>query len=168
MAETSVLLSNLFDPKTVEILKKLLVKEEIFYLRDLSRESGVSLATTYRIVKRLIPLGLVMKEQQGKFTIYKLLKTSQIHGELYNLIIGKPSDPIKILKMELDRTYKGNFELLSIKGNENKIFIIGENLDKNITSPAIQKVFDETKIQLNAMLVTKEQFENMKGMGLIK
>jgi len=168
MAETSVLLSNLFDSKTVEVLKKLLRKDDIFYLRDISRESGISLATTYRIVKKLIPLGLVMKEQQGKFTIYKLLKNTPIYSELFNLIVGTPADPLQILRQEMDKTYKGNYDIYAMKGSDNKIVIIGDSFDKQIVNLALQKVYNDTKIQFNAMLVTKDQFDSMKAMGLIK
>ena len=47
------LMSKIFDIKTVKVIEILLKKRGRFYLRDLSRESGVSLATTYRIVQKL-------------------------------------------------------------------------------------------------------------------
>ena len=34
------LLSDIFDDKTVNVIIKILAKEDIFYLRDVSRDSG--------------------------------------------------------------------------------------------------------------------------------
>ncbi len=66
------LLATIFDKKTVAILQNLLKKKDEFYLRDLSRESKVSLATTYRIVSKLAELGLVHKNKKEKTTEYKI------------------------------------------------------------------------------------------------
>jgi predicted DNA-binding transcriptional regulator len=168
MVETSEILSSLFDRKTVEVLKVLLVKENVFYLRDVSRETGVSLATTFRIVQRFLPLGLVKREKQGKFTIYKINKDCDIYSKLYDLIIGKPVDPANLLKDELDKYYRGEYKLFPIKGSDNKIFVIGDKIDKAIVDSAVKTVFETSEIEINSMLVNEEQFVNMQNMGLIK
>jgi len=86
------LLSDIFDKKTVDVIVKILSKEDIFYLRDISRESGVSLATTYRIAQKLVKIGLVKKDSLDKFTYYKIQKNSPVHDELAALFIGKKTD----------------------------------------------------------------------------
>ena len=62
MVERLNLLESVFDKKTVKILEELLNIKNIFYLRDLSKKTGVSLATTYRIIQKLVKLGIVEKE----------------------------------------------------------------------------------------------------------
>lgn len=94
-------LSEVFDDKTVRILDNILKKEGTFYLRELSKETGVSLATTFRIIQNLLEKGLVEKEAQGKFNFYKINKKSALFEELRTLILGKKASPLDIIKREL-------------------------------------------------------------------
>src|SRR3989344_4764345 len=80
MENRTQLLANLFDKKTIEVLKKLLLKDGTFYLRDISRATNVSLSTTFRIVQKLMGMGLVEKDQIEKFTIYK---TNDKEGKIF-------------------------------------------------------------------------------------
>jgi len=166
MHNKSALLATLFDAKTVEVLKKLLVKKDIFYLRDLSRETNVSLATTYRIVQKLTKLGLVSKEQKDKFTFYTLVKDSPVYKELYTLIIGTAPDPIATLRSELEKKGK-EFSLYLLKGREKKIFIVSAKLDDATVKPIIDKIAGKTGQKLNYLVLKPAQFNQMQEMGLI-
>ena len=59
------LLGTVFDAKTVAVIYALLGKKGRFYLRDLSRESGVSLATAHRII--LAPHQVEAEEKELKY-----------------------------------------------------------------------------------------------------
>jgi len=159
-------LSSLFDQKTVKILEKLLIKKDIFYLRELSKESGVSLATTYRIVQKLISMGLVEKTQQGKFTIYKLKRNSIIFSEIYTVVIGKKDDPLELLKTNLKENFPSQPLLIyTLKGGK-KIFVIS-SIEAEYIENLAKIIQDKTGTRLNLLSISSDQFSKMQDMGLI-
>lgn len=165
--ERAEVLSGLFDQKTIKILEKLLLKKDIFYLRELSKESGVSLATTYRIVqKKLISIGLAEKTKQGKFTIYKLRKSSPIFSEIYNIIIGQKADPIDLLKKALKESFPNQPLLIYILKEGNKVFIIGD-VSPKYTENLTKTIQNKTDIKLELVAFSSDQFSKMQDMGLI-
>ena len=68
----SVLLS-LLDAKVLRIIKVLVKhKNEQFHIKKLSQTSKVPLATTFRILNRLVKLEIVRVNTIGKFKLYQL------------------------------------------------------------------------------------------------
>ncbi len=157
-------LSTLFDEKTISVLKLLLKKKNIFYLRDLSRESGVSLATVYRIVQKTIEIGLTEKIQQEKYTYYQLKKESEAYKILYEMIIGKPEDLRDTLAREMPQTTK----IYLNKKDKTKVVIVGNKLNKTKIQQAVDKVSAKAGIRLKVLHISEEQFQEMQEMGLLK
>ena len=167
MDEKSTLLSSLFDKKTVEILKKLLLKKDIFYLRDISRETGVPLATTFRIVQKLVGMGLVGREQQDKFTWYKLNRDSQTFKEVHELVIGAKQDPLELFKTLLKEKFEGSFSAFVTKDKDKKVFIISDLVKTADVEEVSKKFIENSGFKPNYMVVTPQFFEQMQTMGLI-
>lgn len=167
MEAKSGLLSNLFDKKTIEILKKLLLKKDVFYLRDLSRATGVSLATTYRIIQKLAGMGLVTKEQQDKFTFYKILRDTPVYRELCSLILGDMEEPAQIIKKELRDDFGPTFKVYQNKDKDKKIFIVSEQVKQENVDVIASKIHGQTGFKPTTMVVTPAFFEQMHSMGLI-
>ncbi|MFH0869208.1 MAG: helix-turn-helix domain-containing protein [archaeon] len=163
----SQLLASLFDKKTIEILKKLLLKKDIFYLRDLSRETGVSLATTFRIVQKLMSLGLVTKEQQDKFTWYKLLRDTDIYREVYSLVMGATPDPADMFKQQLKGRFAAAFQAYMTRDKDKKIFVISDMVKQADADAIISSVTETTGTKLNCMVITPAFFEQMQTIGMI-
>ena len=70
-------LGSLFDSKIIAILKEFFAKpDHEFYLRELSRASKVSLATTSRIVSKLEDLELINVYKLSKFKAFVLANNS--------------------------------------------------------------------------------------------
>ncbi len=156
--EKPKLLSSLFDEKTVLVLQRILPTTDIFYLRDVSRESGVSLATTYRIVQKLASLCLVEKQIQGKFNYYKIIKDSPVYDEIYELIIGTKPDQLKTLARALAQEFGSEVQVFVDK--KKGVLIVGD-ADKN----QVNDIARNTDIK--TMVVSTEQFSQMRDMGLI-
>ncbi len=161
------LLAQVFDEKTVKLLQCLLRKEEIFYLRNLSRESGVSLATTHRIVQRLLKMGLVTKESKDKMVYYQITRSSPIFRELYSMIIGASSNPISLLKKELKEQYGDNANIYTRKDGK-QIFVISNEVKPDFLSSISENIQKLTGAKLDILLVTPTQFKQMREMGLVK
>jgi len=167
MEEKSILLAQLFDRKTIDILKKLLLKKDVFYLRDLSRETSVSLATTFRIVQKLMGLGLVSKDHQDKFTFYRINRESQAYKEIYALVLGTTPDPADLLKQQLKDKFVGLFQAYVTKDKDRKIFIVSEHVSQKDADIIVQQVYETTGTRPNYMVVTPAFFEQMQTIGLI-
>ncbi|MGB9675381.1 MAG: winged helix-turn-helix domain-containing protein [Candidatus Nanoarchaeia archaeon] len=166
MEEKTALLANLFDKKTVDILRVLLLKSSNFYIRDLAKETGVPLATTFRIVQKLVGLGLVQKKEFEKFVFYSVNKEAPIYHEVHNLIFGTPSDPLELFKKTLKERYGGAYTAYQDK--DKKLFIISDILKEQDVSEIAQFVFNKTEVKPNYILVTRDFFQKMQEMGLIQ
>jgi DNA-binding Lrp family transcriptional regulator len=132
-------LSQVFDDKTVKILEKILQKDNVIYIRELAKETGVSLATTFRIVQHFLELGIIEKKTQGKFNFYNVKKNAPIFKELRAIILNKTIGPIDILKREIP-------EKKIFQNNKNsKEFFVVSNEELN-TKEIVSKVKEETNI----------------------
>lgn len=163
MVDRLKLLKEVFDDKTVRVLEELTKIQDIFYLRDLSKETGVSLATTYRIIKKLVDIGIVKKEKVGKFVQYKVKKGEKFN-EINSMLLGEEIDPLKIFKKEIEKKHNSSFQLYNTK--DGKTFLISKSIDD--VKESKKKTKERTGEELNILTVTPDQFENMKDMGIIK
>lgn len=65
-------LGQLLDPKVKSVLDSFLQKDELFHLKKISEESNVPLATTFRIILRLVKSGFLDVTTVGKLKLYKI------------------------------------------------------------------------------------------------
>ncbi len=73
------LLVELIDPKMVAVLRVFLEqKDKLFHLQKVSRVSGVSLGTTFRLVHRMARLEILEIEKIGEFKLYRLGRSKEI------------------------------------------------------------------------------------------
>jgi len=145
MNNQSEVLSQVFDDKTVKILENILEKKDIIYIRELAKQTGVSLATTFRIIQHFLELGLVQKEIRGKFNFYKVKKDSPLFIELSNIILGKKINILDIIKKEVPEK-----KVFQNKKNSNEFFIISnEDIDLTKIQSEVQKqTGSKTKINV--------------------
>ena len=67
------ILEQLFDKKILTVLRIFYENDsKEFYLREISKLTKVSLATTFRIVRKFVDLKLVTEIKIAKFKVYKL------------------------------------------------------------------------------------------------
>ncbi len=163
MGVKTKLLSTLFDDKTINVIQKLLNKKDIFYLRDLSRESKVSLATTYRIIQKCLEIGLVEKQIQGKFTFYKIKRDSDAFQSLYEMLVGKPEDLLSNLRKRLSPA-----RLFFSKKDKSKFFVVGKNINKGKVEFHIKSEAEKIGIEPKILFLSPEQFQEMRQMGMLE
>jgi len=71
-------LEGLVDKKIMRILKVFIKnKNELFHLQKVSELSNVSLATSFRLMRRLVSLGFVKVIRVGKFKVYKFAENKK-------------------------------------------------------------------------------------------
>tara|TARA_B100001105_G_C22081473_1_gene311038 strand:- start:56 stop:565 length:510 start_codon:yes stop_codon:yes gene_type:complete len=158
------LLGKIFDIKTVQVIKALLTKRGRFYLRDLSRESGVSLATTYRIIQKLKKIGVVYKDGKEKIEFYELDRNSENFAIIKNIFMESEKKPAKLIKNNLHQSHGSEPRIYYEKNNENKIIVVSSLTEKREIYNLKKKLDEEVKI----VLFSNYQFIEMKNAGFIK
>lgn len=160
------ILKELFDQKILNILKMFLQdKEKQFYLREISKLSDVPVATTYRIINRLVTLGFVQETQISKFKVYQLGKSEK--ARFLEDIFRKGADPLQVFVDKM-KSITGISKILleEKKDNSAKLLFVGDS----IPSKKIEELCKETKkssnIEINFLVLASSQFEKMTEIGL--
>ena len=157
-------MGKLFDIKTVKVIEVLLTKRGRFYLRDLSRESGVSLATTFRIVQKLKNVDIVYKDGKEKIEFYELDRNSTNFSVLKDIFMESEKKPGEIIKQELHNIHGLEPRIYYDRSNENKIIVISSLTEKG----EIEKIKDKFGEELKIVLFSNSQFIEMKNAGFVK
>lgn len=158
------LMSKIFDIKTVKVIEVLLTKRGRFYLRDLSRESGVSLATTYRIVQKLKNVDIVYKDGKEKIEFYELDRNTKNFVVLKDIFMESEQKPGEIIKKELHKIHGLEPRIYYERSNENKIIVVSSLTEKK----ELEKIKDKFGEELKIVLFSNSQFIEMKNAGFVK
>ncbi|MBN1377128.1 hypothetical protein JW949_02205 [Candidatus Woesearchaeota archaeon] len=161
------LLERLFDNKLISVLRLFLDNpDQEFYLREISRESRVPVATTFRILKKLRELEIIRENHIKKFRIYSLIEDKN-SSYLRNIFSEKES-VIDYFVKQVSGINEIFFIILYGKEEKDKasILVIGEG----VQNEKIKEITDEIKEKhgfiLNVLTLTKEQFNQMSSIGL--
>ncbi len=165
--ESGKLLENLFDKKTLNILKLFLKKkEQQMCLQEISKYSRVPLSSTHRIINKLLALDLIVRIKVKHLKVYGL-KQNEKTNYLENILEEK--------KTIIDEFIESILQIKEIKaiilhGKEEKdkasILIIGEGIDNEIIRQAIVKIKEKYSFSINHMTLTEEQFNQMAAINL--
>src|SRR3989344_4402056 len=71
-------ISSLMDHKKAAILRILLNSKEELYLKEISQQSSVPIASTFRILQELVSLGLIEKRKWKTTTVYSCLRNEKV------------------------------------------------------------------------------------------
>lgn len=163
------LLQSLFDHKVIRIINVLLQnKDKEFYLRELSKESTVSLATTYRIVQKLVELKVIKRIKVSRFKVYQI-EDNEHATFLASIIKGRK----KALQEFIDKAklIKGvNVIILHGEESETKanILLIGEEIDPEKIKTVVNEIKDKHEFTISYFALTPVQYEQMSSIGLLQ
>ena len=128
--ENIELLESLFDNKIISVINLLLQsREKQFYLREISKESNVPVATTFRILQKLVKLKIVKAIKVSRFKLYQIEENEQV---MFLASIIKARKKALQNFIEKIKGMKGvNMIILHGEETETKanLLIIGENVD---------------------------------------
>ncbi len=161
--EITELLQSFFDTKMLSIIK-LFLKEDgkQYYLREISKLTKVSPASTYRILKKLVDLQVITLTE---------IKTAK----LYSLNTGKTVELLRsFLEIDVIQSFvekasavEGVDELY-LYGKKEKskatIFILGPNIEKNQIKQIINDFKERHNFSILDNYFTKEQYDQIQGL----
>lgn len=159
------LLSTVFDSKTVAVVYALLGKKGRFYLRDLSRESGVSLATAHRIIQKLVTTRMIKKDESDRIKFYEVDRTSEAFKLFANMFLDKSKTPLEIIKDRIGLLHGSEPRIFVDREDQNKIVIVSALMDRDNLYDITGFVNGELGTEINPVLFSNTQFLEMKKAG---
>jgi DNA-binding transcriptional ArsR family regulator len=158
-------MENLFDKKILSILNFFLKNESgEYYLREISRITKVSPATTYRILSKLVKLELLKLNEIKTAKLYSL-------GESKSIDFLKSILEVDFVQLFVDKAsqFTGVEEILLL-GTANKtkanVLILGSNVDAAQVKLLCGEIKEKSNYTINQMTLSREQYEQMSAMGL--
>lgn len=166
--ESVELLRSLFDSKRIGIINLFIQNRgKQFYLRELSKEAGVPVATTHRIVQQLLALNVIKKISVSRFSLYQIESNEQ--AIFLASIIKERKKALQDFVDAIKGVRDVNMIILHGEETETKanLLVIGENIDtekiKN-TASTIKEMHDFT---VTYMTLRPSQYDQMSSMGLL-
>jgi predicted transcriptional regulator len=165
--ESHRILDGLFDRKILTILKLFLKKkEQQFYLKEISKQTKVPLASTHRILSKLLELGIIERTKIKHLKIYKLAdneKTKYLDAmfEEKKTVLDEFIDQIKNIP---------GIKTIMSYGREEKdkanLLIIGESIDNSPIREILVKIKEKYNFTITHLVLTETQYQQMAAMNL--
>jgi Fe2+ or Zn2+ uptake regulation protein len=161
------ILESLFDKKTLAVLKFLSANpDKQFYLREISRGTRVPIATVYRIINRLVPLGVIdmVKIKRMKLYTYNQGKEGKFVEQLIEVRKGAVEEFIEACRAIPEI---GQVILHGRKQKDRANFlIIGENVPTTPLVEAQGRIKETMQFTVIYLVLGPHQYEQMVEMGL--
>ena len=160
------LLTELFDRKILAILAVLTNDTSGgLYLREISKYSQVSDASTHRIINKLLELGIVEQEKIKKLKLYKFKKSSKT--EFLYKILKKDVQVINIFIEEVKKHM--SIDQIILYGEEtNKrasILLIGDVIHTEKVKEIVGSIQMKYNFLITPTMLNNETYENLSNMG---
>lgn len=163
--EPQEILDNLFDSKILAIIKFFLKNEQgEYYLREIARLTKVSPASTYRILNKLVDMGVLNIRE---------IKTAK----LYSLESNKTTEFLKsILEVDIIQYFVEQaskiegIEEIILLGTKTKskvnLLILGSGIDTAEIKLFTGEIKEKYDFTINQMSLARDQYDQMSAMGL--
>lgn len=165
--EPNEILERLFDEKKLRLLKFFFkYPENQFYLRELSKETKIPVATTFRLVYKFKELELIQETKLKKFKTYSL-NPSKTTEMLYEIITYKKSALNEFVE-NVSMVDGVTQIILHGKEDRNKanILIIGEDVAVDQIKKIVLDIKETFEFTIIELTLSAEQFFKMSEMGL--
>jgi len=165
--ESEKLLEALFDKKMLSILRIFVKKkDQKLTLQEISHSTKVPLATTFRIIRKLLELEIISLEKTKHLKLYMFVENEKTKY-LENVLKGTKT----ILDEFIDQMNKleGVVRVI-LHGKEDKdkasIIIIGENVDNESIRQIIVNIKEKHYFTITYLLLSESQYIQMAAMNL--
>jgi len=160
-------IDKLFGSRTrVLILSKLIMNaNRSLYIRQLSRELGLTFSVVYKELENLKDLGLVTEERKGRLRLFTINKDSVIYDELRRLLL-KTAALGQHLRSSLPELKKAKYALIygsvargeELETSDVDLLVVGDIAEENLIA-GVRKVEEEIGREINYILWSEREFE---------
>ena len=165
--ENKDILEQLIDPKVIKILRIFFENDKKqFYLREIAKNTGVSAASTFRLLNKLVQMRIISLIHSAKFKTYILAdnETTRFLGQL----IKKEKQILQILVTRV-KDISGLDEVI-LYGKEDKdkanVLLIGNNIEAGSVKDVCSGIKEEFNYTINPLILNRDQYDQMNSMGL--
>jgi hypothetical protein len=165
--ESVTLLENLFDNKILNVLKLFVNNEDKkYYLREVSRLTNTSAASTYRILNKLVDLQVLKLIKIKKTKLYTLSENKNLEFLKSVLKIEK-----RVIDYFVERAKEiSEVDAIVLHGKKQKdranLLLIGGNIDSGKVKILCAEIKEKYNFTITTLQLQREQFEQMSAMGL--
>jgi len=156
-------LEKIFDSKILEVLRAIYTVDK-FQIRQLSDKFNVPLATTYRIVTKLIEADIVAEKREENFVTYFVNHNSEVLKFLGPVLTQDPLtkfvNEVKKIEQVIQIIEVSNS---STSGN---VVIIGKGVDQSQINSIADIIEKETGFKILSGVFTTTQYQQMVSLGL--
>ncbi|MGV8169348.1 MAG: winged helix-turn-helix domain-containing protein [Candidatus Nanoarchaeia archaeon] len=160
------ILETLFDKKIIKVLRLLINNpDREFYLREISKLTKVSPATTHRILKSLKELDLV---QEKKNRYLKLYTANQKNLAMFSELLEDKSAALREFVETIQVVQGVQQIILHGEGDKDKanVIIVGDEAGKEAVNSKVVEIKERFNFTIIYMLLSPEHYEQMSSMGL--
>ena len=165
--DENALLEELFDDKLIKIIRLFISNQKKqFYLKEISDNTKVPMATAHRILRKLSKLEIIDEINISKFKVYRLGGNEKVV-----FLLSFIRESLKVVDIFVDRIkmISGITRIIQHgKPTEKKanILIIGKDVDTFPIKELVASIKEEYGYYISYMTLTEEQYEQMSSMGL--
>lgn len=155
-------LKEIFDEKIVEIVNVFIENpEKKFSLTDISNITKVKVATTFRIINKLLKKEFLTPVTIGKVNIYQLAKNEKTRSLL--AILKKESSPLQEFAQNIsDISDIVKIILESSEDNKAKLLIISNKDNSDKIKETVEKIKNKFRFEIEFVELRQEQYEGLK------
>lgn len=163
--EPQEILGELFDNKILSILRFFLKNDDgEYYLREISRNTKVSPASTYRILNKLVAMNVLIVNEIKTAKLYKL-ESNKTVDFLKSLV------EVDVVQFFVEQASKIEpIEEILLLGTRSKnkanVLVLGNNVDTSQVKLLCGEIKEKYDFTINQMILAREQYEQMSAMGL--
>ncbi len=161
------LIVGLIDKKLSNVLEFFFDNpKERFYLKQISKATGVSNTSTFRILKRLCRLGIVREEVVGPAKLYFISEKKEV------MMLSELFKPKKSVIEQIKEGFAGiggiDYIVIYGKAQNGKatVFLIGPSPNGKEIESAKERVEKSSGLLINYITLTDIQFNQMSRLGL--
>ncbi len=138
-----------------------------FYLRQVSRLTGISPATTFRLLNQLLKKEIIKQITINRFKLYQLNDNEK--GKQIAELFSRKKNAIEMF-ISMIRDIKEIEQVYSLDSRSTKdklnVLIIGQNIDSTALKRIVVKIKEDFNFTINYLSLTFDQYSNMLSMGL--
>ncbi len=157
------ILKDLFDEKIIEIINIFLDNPEKQYsLTEISELSKVNVATTSRILNKLIKKKFIKSIVIGKIRVYQLEKNEKTFA--LEKLLKKENTPLEIFINEVSKHPRVKRIILESKQpKEAKVIVVGDFLPTDKINKLCEKIKEEHNFKIFFVDISENQYESLKN-----
>jgi Fe2+ or Zn2+ uptake regulation protein len=166
--EPGRILEELFDRKTLSILKLFAANpEKQYYLREIAKATRVPIATVFRIMAKLVTMGVITEVKIKRFKLYQFAgsKEAKFVEQLIEIRKGAVEEFIEACR-PLEGIQQVVLHGKKLKDKAN-LLIIGSGIAKESLNEAVAKIKEAVGFTILYTILEAHQYEQMSHMGLI-